>query len=97
MAVSDDDGTAERLAQVRAEQRHVRRLRAAERRDAAHEAAAARVAERETERAVEQDSLASPPVSADDARSLLIAEAAALELEREALIVDREVDDGVEI
>ena len=44
MAVSDDDGTTERLAQVRAQRRHVGRLRVAERRDAAHEGAAATAA-----------------------------------------------------
>ena len=42
MAVSDEDGTAERLAQTRAERRHIRRLRTAEHRDAAHERRGAR-------------------------------------------------------
>lgn len=41
MAVSHEDGTAERLSQVRAQRRHVGRLRVAEQRDAAHKRAAA--------------------------------------------------------
>ena len=102
MAVSDDDGTAERLAEVRAQRRHLGRLRVAERRDAAHERAVAAAAEREAEQATGQDPLATPPVSSADTRTLLIAEEAALELDRAALVADRgvddrEVDDSVEI
>jgi hypothetical protein len=55
MVVSDEDGTAERLAQVRA-----RRLRVAERRDAAHEGAAAAAARGEAEQAAGQDPQAAP-------------------------------------
>ena len=98
MAVSDDDGTAERLAEVRAKGRHLGRLRVAERRDAAHErAAVAADAEREAERATGQDPLATPPLSSADTRTVLIAEQAALELGRPALVAEREVDDGVEM
>lgn len=97
MTVSDDDGSAQRLAQVRAERRHLARLRVAERRDAAHERAAATAAERQAERAAGYDPLAAPAVSSGDTRTLLIAEQAALELERGSLVDDREVDDGIEM
>lgn len=94
MAVSDDDGSAERLAQTRAERRHVRRLRTAERRDAAHERAADRRAEVEGETGY--DPLATPPPPSADTRVLLAAEQdAALALERASLVADREVDDGI--
>ncbi len=94
MAVSDDDGTAERLAQVRAQRRHVGRLRTGERRDAAHEGAAAAAARGEAEQAAGQDPHATPPVASADTRTLLIAEEAALELDRAALVADREIDDA---
>jgi hypothetical protein len=98
MAVSDDDGTAERLAQVRAQRRHVGRLRVAERRDAANQGAAAAAAEGGAEQAAGQDPHAAPPMASADARTLLIAEEAALELDRAALVADREIDDaGVEV
>lgn len=92
MAVSDEDGTAERLSQVRAQRRHVGRLRVAERRDAAHERAADSAAEREAETGLGHDPLATPPMSSADSRSLLIAEEAALELDRAGLVADREGD-----
>jgi hypothetical protein len=99
MAVSDDDGTAERLAQVRAQRRHVGRLRVAERRDAAHEGAAAVAAEGEAEQAAGRDPHAAPAMASADARTLLIAEEAALELDRAGLAADREAgnDVGVEM
>jgi hypothetical protein len=96
MAVSDDDGTAERLAQVRAERRHLSRLRVAERRDGAHERAAEADAQREAEQTNEP--LAAPPMSSADTRTLLIAEEAALELDRAARLAERDVgDSGVEM
>ena len=96
MAVSDEDGTAERLAQVRAERRHVERLRVADRRDAAHERAADAVAEREAV-GLDHDRLATPPMSGADSRALLIAEEAALELDRASLVADRAAEDGIEM
>lgn len=93
MAVSDEDGTAERLAQTRAERRHIRRLRTAERRDAAHERGAERRAEVEAETGY--DSLTTPPSSSADSRELLAAEQDALALERGSLVADRELDDGM--
>jgi hypothetical protein len=96
MAVSDDDGSAQRLAQVQAQRRHVRRLRVAERRDA-HERAADAAARREAERRMGLDPLVAPAVSSADTRTLLIAEQAALELDRPGLVADREVDDGMEM
>jgi hypothetical protein len=97
MAVSDDDGSTERLAQVRAQRRHVGRLRVAERRDGAHERAGESDAQREAEQAASQDPLATPPPSSADTRTLLIAEEAALELDRAGLLADRDVGDaGVE-
>ena len=96
MAVSDDDGTAERLSQVRAQRRHVGRLRTAERRDGAHERAADAAAEREAEDS--HDPLATPPrLGSADTRTLLFAEEAALELVRASLVADREVDEGFEM
>lgn len=95
MAVSDDDGTAERLMQLRAKGRHLRRLRVAERRDAAHERAADSAARREADPPVGMDPLAAAPVSSADTRTLLIAEQAALELDRAALVADGEVDAGI--
>ena len=97
MAVIEDDGTAERLSQVRAERRHVARLRVAGRRDAAHERAADAAAEREAETIPGQDPLATLPMSSADTRALLIAEEAALEFGRAGLVADREVDDGFDI
>jgi len=97
MAVSDEDGTAERLSQVRAQRRHVGRLRVAERRDAAHERAADSAADREAETGLGNDPLATPPMSSADSRSLLIAEGATLELDRAGLVADREVEDGIEM
>jgi hypothetical protein len=76
MAVSDDDGTAERLAQVRAQRRHLGRLRTAER------------------PAVEQlPGVGSLPSA--ETRTLLIAEEAALELDRAALAAEREA--GIDV
>jgi hypothetical protein len=95
MAVSDDDGSAERLAQTRANRRHIGRLRTAERRDAEHEHAADRRAEREAETGY--DPLATPPMSSADTRQVLAAEQDALALERSSLVADREVDDGIEM
>lgn len=97
MAVSDEDGTAERLAQVRAARRHVGRLRVAERRDAAHERAADSAAKREAETGLGNDPLATPLVSSADTRSLLLAEEAALEFDRAGLVADREGDEGMEM
>lgn len=97
MAVSDDDGSGERLAQVRAQRRHVSRLRVAGRRDAAHERAAETAAEREAEGRSGLDPTDTPPISSADTRTLLIAEQAALELDRSGLVADREVDDGMEM
>jgi hypothetical protein len=97
MAVSADDDTAEQLTQVRAQRRHLGRLPVAERRDAAHERAAAAAAERDADQAIGQDPLANPPVSSAHTRTLLIAEQVALQLDRAALVADREVDDGVEM
>jgi len=62
MAVSDEDGTAERLSQVRAQRRHIGRLRVAERRDATHERAADSAAAREAETGLGHDPLAPPDV-----------------------------------
>jgi hypothetical protein len=92
MAVSDDDGTAERLAQVRAQRRHLSRLRVAERRDGAHERAAEADAQREAEQAT--DASATPSLSSADTRTLLIAEEAALELDRAALLAERDLGDA---
>lgn len=96
MATSDDDGTAERLAQVRAQRRRLDRLRAAERRDAAHEQAADADGEREAQDRLGHDPLAAPPISSADTRSLLIAEQAALELDKAGLLADRDID-GIEM
>jgi hypothetical protein len=93
MAVSDEDGTAERLAQTRAERRHIRRLRTAERRDAAHERGADRRAELEAETGY--DTLPTPSPSSADNRELLAAEQDAVALERGSLVADREPDDGM--
>ena len=95
MAVSDDDGSAERLAQTRANRRHIGRLRTAERRDAEHEHAADRRSEREAETGY--DPLAALPMSSADTRQQLAAEQDALALERSSLVADREVDDGIEM
>lgn len=95
MAVSDEDGTAERLAQTRAERRHIRRLRTAERRDAAHERGADRRAELEAETGY--DPLTTPPPSSADSRELLAAEQDALALERGSLLADCELYDGLEM
>lgn len=95
MAFSDEDGIAERLAQTRAERRHIRRLRTAERRDATHERGAERRAELEAETGY--DPLTTPPMSPADSRELLAAEQDALALERGSLIADREPDDGMEM
>jgi hypothetical protein len=99
MAVSDDDGPAERLAQVRAQRRHVGRLRTGERQHAGHEGAAAAAAQGEAELAAGQDPLGTPPAAAADTRTLLIAEEAALELDRAGLAADRDTgnDVGVEM
>lgn len=94
MAVSDDDGTAERLAQTRADRRHLRRLRTAERRDAAHEHAADRRAEVEAETGY--DPLATPPLPSADTRQQLATEQDELSLERSNLVADR-ADDGIEM
>lgn len=95
MAVSDDDGTAERLAQVRAQRRHLRRLRTAERRDGAHEREAEAAAEREAE--AEHERFTAPPAGSGDTRRLLLAEEAALELERASLAADRELGPDMEM
>lgn len=95
MAVSDDDGSAERLAQARASRRHIGRLRTAERRDAEHEHAGDRRSEREAETGY--DPLATPPMSSADTRQRLAAEQGALAIERSSLVADREVDDGIEM
>jgi hypothetical protein len=95
MAVSDNDGSAEPLAQTRANRRHIGRLRTAERRDAELEHAADRRSKRDAE--TDYDPLATPPMSSADTRQLLAAEQDALALERSSLVADREVDDGVEM
>jgi hypothetical protein len=95
VAVSDDGGTAERLAQTRAERRHLQRLRVAERRDAAHERAADRRAEREAQ--TTYDPLAVPSPTAADTRELLAVEQDQLALERGSLVADRDLDDGIEM
>ncbi|WAX58527.1 hypothetical protein M6B22_07115 [Jatrophihabitans cynanchi] len=95
MAVSDEDGTAERLAQTRAERRHIRRLRTAERRDAAHERGAERRAELETETGY--DPLTTPSMSSADTRELLAAEQDALALERGSLVADCGPEDDREM
>ena len=97
MAVSDDDGTAERLAQVRAQRRHLGRLRAAERRDAAHERTADGAADRDAEQHVEQEHLAAGGLPSVDTRTLLIAEEAALELDRAALAADRDAGKDIDV
>ncbi len=96
MAVSDDDGTAERLSQVRAQRRHIGRLRTAERRDGAHVGAADAAAEREAE-AGNDPLAATPPLGSGDTRTLLLAEEASLELDRASLVADHDVDDGFEM
>lgn len=93
MAVSDEDGTAERLAQTRAERRHIRRLRTAERRDAAHERGAEQRAGLEAETGY--DPLTKPPPPSADTREMLAAEQDALALEIGSLVADRELDDGI--
>ena len=95
MAAIGDDGAVERLAQVRAGLRHMRRLRTAERRDAAHEQAAHQHAAEEID---------GGPYSLGTAESTsaatLIALAAAqdaLALERASLAVDRDLDSGIDM
>lgn len=92
MAVSDDDGTAERLAQVRADRRHVRRLRVAQRRDAQHEREAHERAEVEANQRV--DEATTPPLPSGDTRELLAVEQDALALERASLA---DADAGIEM
>jgi hypothetical protein len=84
------------VAQVRAQRRHLDRLRIAARRDAAHEQAADADAEREADAGIDPDTVATPSISSAEARLLLIAEQAALELDRAGLVADRDVD-GVEM
>ncbi|HEY3630591.1 MAG TPA: hypothetical protein VGL21_06810 [Jatrophihabitantaceae bacterium] len=92
MAVSDDDGTAERLAQVRADRRHVRRLRVAQRRDATHEREAHERAEVEANRRVDEST--TPLLPSGDTRELLAVEQDALALERASLA---DADAGIEM
>lgn len=95
MAAIGDDGAAERLAQARAGLRHARRLRTAERRDAAHE----RAAQQHTE--VEKDnscpSLETAQSTSAETLTALAAEQDTLALERASLVTDREVDGGIEM
>jgi len=92
MAVSDDDGTAERLAQARAQRRRLGRLRTAERRDGVHEHAADAAADR----AAEQDPLTTPlPTTSEATRARLIAEQDAIALDQAGLVSDR--DGGIEM
>lgn len=93
MAISDDDETAERLAQTRAARRQVSRLRTAERRDAGHEHAAERRAEAEAG----YDSLSTPALPSAETRALLAAEQDEFALERGNLGADRDVDDGIDM
>ena len=93
MAVSDEDGTAERLAQTRAERRHIRRLRTAEHRDAAHERRAERQAGLEAE--TSYDPPTTPPPSSADSREMVAAGQDVLALERGSLVADREPENGM--
>ena len=95
MIISDDDGTAELLAQVRAERRHVPRLRTAQQRDQGRDAETDTDAEREREDRL--DPLAAVPLPSADTVTLLIAEQAALEWDRANLVADVEADHGIEM
>jgi hypothetical protein len=95
MAISDEDGSAERLAQLRAARRHLGRLRVAERRDAAHERAADADAERKAEPPLIDEPLTTSTPSAET-RTLVIAEEAALEWAIGNLAADREIDEDIE-
>ena len=68
MATSDDDGTAESLAQVRAERRHIQRLRVGQRRDRSHKAQATARAELAVEHP--HDTGAAPLLGAGDSREV---------------------------
>ena len=95
MAAVGDDGAAERLSQARAGVRHVRRLRTAERRDAAHEQAAQRHAEMETDNACPP--LGTPESMTADTGVALAAEQDVLALERASLVTDRDIYGGIEM
>jgi hypothetical protein len=95
MAVSDDDGTAERLAHVRAQRRHLGRLRTAERRDATHQQAADAAAALDAERPAAEQLLGVGSLPSAETRTLLIAEEAALELDRAAPDAEREA--GIDV
>jgi hypothetical protein len=94
--MGDDDAVAERLAPARAERRHLRRLRGAERCDGAREGVADENARKEAERSSEPNQLAVAQQEANDTRRLLLAEEAAVELDRASLVADREIADSFE-
>lgn len=90
MTASDDETVSARLAQVRAQRRHLDRLRVAERRDALDEGAAQRASEREVQ---QQDDAQPESMTSEDSRSVLLAEEAALALEQSSLVADRDLGD----
>ena len=92
MDTSDADGAAERLAHIRAERRHLTRLRAAERRDAVPERLAADH-ERHAEQRLDPASIRADDEHSADTMTLLLAEQAPLGLDRASLVADREVED----
>lgn len=94
MATSDDDGTSERLAQVRAERRHIQRLRVCHRRDHRHEAQATARAELAVEDP--HDPSAVPLLGPGDSREFLAAQQDLLALERGRLGADAELDGGID-
>lgn len=95
MATSDDDGTAERLAQVRAERRHVQRLRVGQRRDRSYGAQAAAHAELVVDDAHDVGA-ASLLVGSGDSREFLAAQQDLLALERGSLVIEADLDSSIE-
>lgn len=94
MATSDDDGTAERLAQVRAKRRHIQRLRVGQRRDRSHEAEATARAELAVEHP--HDTGAALSQGAGDSREFLAVQQDLLALERGSLVADAELEGGID-
>jgi hypothetical protein len=94
MATSDDDGTSERLAQVRAERRHIQRLRVGHRRDRSHHAQAPARAELTVDDV--HDTGAPPLLGAGDSREFLAVQQDLLALERGSLVANAELDGGID-
>ena len=94
MATSDDDGTSERLAQVRSERRHIQRLRAGERRDRSHQAQA--TARAELAVADARDTGALPLLGTGDSREFLAVQQDLLALERGSLVANAELNGGID-